>query len=558
MASSGFLFVNDDAKTVNKSRKGTKEAQRINRYVQQQRLYKQGSRQNWYRPFTRTESTTPESQYLPTPVHSPAHSWPPGQSPGSSADAGQLEGQQISPISYNWPVTTEPGSGLGESENEYVSSLDDVYLPLTPFAHIPGGSVDPFQCTIIPMTPVAIEVLQRHVTWVFDSAISQYTVTKGMESIGNVILQDEMHATSFIAFATAQASKTYGITLPHENSPQYYTYKSTKLIRRHIDKHANSPSIHSPYLLMDIFRTAMAEWMIGNAAAARVHFAYIVRSLERFKQDGATAHHVIEVVSSADLWMSIDLDEKPLMDRSWSLDLNLPGFIIEDDISLEDQGGSTTFGEGLVTVARSLHVANISGLIVDLVNDLRRFPAFSTINFATATEGPTWIMKRKMHSMIHQLVPLNEQKPSTTIASSLEGCLKLVILMILFFASTTPSRRVGRVDTGKLALRLKTALIKFERTHSAQPESAQDPTFWAWLYLTGLSSAKQAAIPKGWDDTQRQDLILWFTKRAKMAIAQSPRCGSWANSKDIANALQHFLYFDVVFMDAIRYVTAKT
>lgn len=560
------MFVNDDAKTVTKSKKGTKEAQRINRYVQQQRLYKQESRKNWYRPFTKAQSTTPENRYLSSPVHSPAYSWPPStnSSPATRLDSSSQttpDSRKLILDETNQQFTAGPESSIDDTQEEALStgsSPGQVLQPLTAFAHIPGGSVDPFQCTIIPMTPVSIEVLQRHVTWVFDSAISQYTITKGMESIGNVILQDEMHATSFIAFASAQACKTYGITLPADHSPQYYTYKSTKLIRRHLEKNANSPSIYSPYMLMDIFRTAMAEWMIGNVVAARVHFAYIVRSLECLDRESAAGQHVVEVVSSADLWLSIELDEKPLMDRFWSLDLKLPGFIIEDDISLEDQPAIDALSEGLVLVASSVGTADLSSMVLELINDLRRFPTFSKIKFATATVGPTWIMKRKMHSLIHQLLPINDQKPTTTIASSLENCVRLGLLMTLFYASTTPSRRIGRVDTDKLASRLKMALVRFERTHTAQPEPARDPTFLTWLYLTGLASAMQSSIPKRWDDTEKQQLIEWFTKRAKMAIAQSPQCGPRADTAKVANAMQRFFYLEVVLHNAIQSVVAQT
>lgn len=582
MAPQGFLFVNKHSNSPSLSRNTGCEASlasKVNKHVQQQRFWKSsGPRKNWYRPFVRSDSSGPpspsESSFYEevTDIKS-EHSSPERRLPASLAQ-GATE-QERSP-STQGPIaprrrasTRQPPRSVPESlvrrhavQNTVMGKQkpQDERTPIgvdptTILSSRPGDINDPFNCTIVQITPELRDVLDRHLRWAVSSAVSDFAIKEGVQRIITSVLTDRMHSTAFLAMATAQQKRTSDIVLPHDHSPEYYSYCATKIIREYI---AARPGEVEPYTFVDIFRLAMCEWLSGNHKAARIHFSYIARNYNNFKPHNAAEWHSIEVISTEDLFLAVDVDEKPLLSLTWEPELaagpRIATSVVEDMIrssigsiepdrssrgpsAVRKRASSPKQSSGLIAVIpqQSLLRPPMQKLLISL----QSFPKYSQIDFGSATTGELWIMKRRIHATLHRIQSMQ------TVESSVEECVKRTLLILLFLASTTPARRLGRTDVPRLAVRLKDALVAAKAVRSQQiggpacsrdTNSTMQPKLYLWMLITGLVAAKEGPV--------NEELLQWFSKRVVISALQV--CGPQPMSEQVNAALEEYLTFSNV------------
>lgn len=590
MAPQGYLFVNKHSNSPSLSRNTGSEASlasKVNKHVQQQRFWKSSEpRKNWYRPFIRSDSSEPS-----TPTETSFHeemtdfrserNSPKRQRPTGLTRASM---EQQCPISPQRPTssrqsasTRQPSRSVPELPTRWHTLHNTTFHeemrqdeptptgdnPTTSLSSRLGDVNDPFNHTVVQITPELRDVLDRHLRWAVSSSVSDFAIKEGIQRIFESILTDRMHSAAFLAMATAQQRKTSNIALTHENSPEFYSYKATKIIREYIESH---PGDVEPYTFVDIFRLAMCEWINGNHRAARIHFSYIARNYNNFKPHTAGEWHIIEVISSEDLFMSIDVDEKPLMELNWEPEMAAEsgdaGFRTEvgitsvtgskqpvKDVWIPSDGSKTpldSYNDNKLISHLSSH-STLRHIISTLLAILQSFPGYSKIDFGAATTGPLWTMKRRIHAALHRLQSLD------VVEIGMEQCIRRTLLTLLFLASTTPARRVGRTDVQRLASRLRSAMVNAQIVRSQEGAgpacpmedvSSAEPGLLLWMFITGLVAAKEG------QGTESEELVQWFRKRAIILAVQA--CGRGASAELIEEVLGCFLTFSNVHQKAIE------
>jgi len=435
-----------------------------------------------------------------------------------------------------------------------------------------GDTNDPFSCTIVPLTPELRDVLAQHLRWAVSSAVSDFAIKQGVQRIITSVLTDRMHSTAFLAMATAQQRRTSDIVLPHDHSPEYFSYRATKIIREYI---AARPMGVEPYTFIDIFRLAMCEWISGNHKAARIHFSYIARNYDDYKPHDAAEWHNIEVISTEDLFLAIDVDEKPMLSLTWEPELaagpTVATSAVEDPIKSSigpDRNirepravsrGASSSNQNSSLTALLAHQPSLKPVVQTLLASLQSFPKYSQLDFGPATTGERWVMKRRIHATLHRL-----QSVAIVAEASVEGCVRRTLLILLFLASTTPARRLGRTDMARLAARLRHALLATEAVQSSRqidgaPTSAcgrgantdhvmqqQQPELYLWMFATGLVAAKEEPVD--------EDLRRWFCERAVVLVLRV--CGPQPVLEQVNAVLEEYLTFSSVHRGVVEELCA--
>ena len=401
----------------------------------------------------------------------------------------------------------------------------------------PGSTADPFNNTAVPITPDLRAVLTKHLRWAVSSSISEFSIHEGVRRILQAVMTDRMHAAAFLAMATAQQRKAGKLALPHDQSPEYYSYQATKMIREHIVSH---PSSVDDYTYVDVFRLAMCEWLNGNIGAARIHFAYIAQNWHKLKPKDWGEQHNHEVISSEDVFFSIDIDEKPLLQLNW--EPILPAGPVRPEPPLHDvapvfesneySASNALLGSQLLDLA-STSQSSITPALESFLSGLRCIPHAGKINFASATSGMIWIMKRRIHATLHRLQSLD--KPTCPV----DDAIRRTLIILLVLASTTQGRRVARTDVPRLAVRLRKAMLAVEYERRPDNKALHNPALWLWMSITGLIAAQE-------DNGKMPDLELlqWFRKRSTMLTRQV--CGPFVTMEKLKIVLLPFLYFEHV------------
>lgn len=430
---------------------------------------------------------------------------------------------------------------------------------LVSFIKDPGAAVDAFTTIAMPLTPILVEVLQRHITWALTACITDFTVQEGVKHIFATILQDRMRAAAFLAMATAQQKKTGGLTFPTDQSPELYSYRATKMIREHI---ANHQGLLPSYTLVDIFRLALCEWINENYYAAGIHFSYVSRLWDDFEPRDPVDYHVLEVCSSEDVFFAIDIDEKPLLALNWLPRLSTsPRTLSAGSRTLSNRKDERPKAESEVSSLENAVVSwqleaslrRAKSPLIEILHScvvaLKTIPKFRHVDFGAVLIGPLWIMKRRIHATLHQLQSLDTPAPSA------DDSIRRALIIVLLLTSTTSERRLGRTNLGRLAERLRTSLESNEellnsegtrQMSDVQKEQLQDPGLWMWMYVVGMAAARQ--LPS------RSCTRHWFTKRALMLAIRL--CGFSASSHDLEKLLSSYLYFDNALGETVENLSA--
>lgn len=544
-----FLFVNKDSSSPSLSRNTGHEAaiaSKINKHVQQQRFRKGSvSRKNWYRPFARSDSSGPST---PTSIGSSLdieeYTALTSVSHARHKDSKSPPSKAVVHIRQHSAPAVIPRSTPLELRNhkEETPESDIVSIPPFPQHNVfsrPGDSIDPFNNTVQSITPAVRDVLARHLHWAVSSSISAFTIHEGVRRILSTVMTDPMHSSAFLAMATAQQCRTANMILPRNEGADFYRYKATKLIREHII--AKGEAI-DPYTFVDVFRLAMCEWLNGNHAAARIHFSYISQVWQTFLPADWGEQHNLEVISSEDIFLAIDMDEKPLLDLNWEPWLEISPAqrsyaitdikYVEDCASMEHEVQAGLNFKTMIPKDSPLH-----NIVSSCLSNLSSIPNFSTADFALALKGPEWIVKRRLHATIHRLQTLTGTRLSST-----EDVLRRAFTIILFLATTTPARRLARTDFFRLASRLRTALIKAYKEECSS--STTSASFWLWAGISGLVAVQETTAGHNQHAGQLEELRYWFMARC----AQSARYifEPSASLEAIRSVLIPYAYFESV------------
>lgn len=582
MAFNGFLFINKDSNSPSLSRNTGSEAalaSKVNKHVQQQRFWKSaGPRKNWYRPFVRSDSSSPST---PSSVDTcfieelieyeggAGQKSPERSSIGSprlsiSSRRSSNSAKQVPRSTYRETVVKKEPQAQNQKH-------------VKPHDHVPTSSGSPTSSDdfpngiVVPNTPELRDVLSRHLQWAVSSSITEFAIHEGVRRIFENILTDEMHAAAFLAMATSQQRRTSNIVLPHDHSPEFYSYQATKLIREHIQ--ANAEAI-DPYVLVDVFRLAMCEWLKGNHTAARIHFAYIARNEHRLRPQNWGGEHDLEVITSEDIFLAIDIDQKPLLKLNWEPDLSIGSGKLAyrypsgesppiSKAASTSAGGSEELTAGWKLVqAFKFSKAILSSILKSCLTGLHSFPNFDQIDFASATTGPIWVMKRRIHATLHRLQSIEHSS-----LSARDECICRTLIIILFLGSTTPARRIARTDVPQLAARLKNVLLDIEPlslsqcTQSAQEAATtqagsykvtNDQALHLWMSITGLTAARDTPNTH---QSSHDEVVQWFTKQSLLLTIQT--CGFDTDTKDVKKILSDYLFLEHVHGSTVESLVAS-
>ncbi|MBA7492482.1 hypothetical protein ES702_03032 [subsurface metagenome] len=552
MAPKDYLFVNKDSRSPSLSRNTGAEASlasRVNKHVQQQRFWKlSGPRRSWYRPFVRSDS----SSSAPSPTHS--ETLPIEE---TADDRKRLSSDHQAPRTLKRSISARVSPVAAEQgprslTQELPTSANDVRLmrgkwPMPPelltLISEPGNAVDAFNIVAVPLTPILVEVLQRHIKWALAASVTHFAVQEGVKRLLSVILQDKMRAAAFLAMATAQQKHVNALIFPNEQGPELYLYRATKMIREFIETHRGGLP---PYILVDIVRLAMCEWISRNHDGARIHLSYASKLWDNFRPQEPVDHHVQEACSSEDIFFAIDVDEKPLLTLNWLPPLPagpqpLP-MRSDKDVSCRNTGFETSNLPESDCIWQLEHqLLKTSSPLTDILQTyivgLKSIPDFSHLDFGSALTGPVWIMKRRLHAALHRLQSLDGSLPLV------DDSIRRTLIIVLLLASTTLERRVARINTSRLAERLRESLESIEESRSSAStpqsnidarEQLQSPGLWLWMYVAGLAAAKESP---SLDRTRQR-----FTKRALVLAVRL--CGPLASSHQIQKIMSAYLFFD--------------
>lgn len=399
-----------------------------------------------------------------------------------------------------------------------------------------------------------MEVIQRHLTWTVSSSVTDFAIRQGYRRVFSTILQNQMHTAAFLAFVTVQLDKLGDVKMPYNHSPELYSYKATRLIRQHIETHSVAMD---PYVLLDVFRLALGEWIRRNHRAAKIHFSFIAQNWHKYSPQGAEGQHNEEVFSSEDVLLAIDLDEKPLLALTWE-----PSLVVEPNEVSENQSSTGSpmqnraegaplelsmkdeNGDKLIALLNLVH-PRFGQIAQDLFTGLKHFPNFSSVDFAAATVGPVWTMKRRIQATLHRLQSLDVEEPC------IAACIRRTLLILLILATTSPARRVGRTDMARVARRLQSSLKTFAMS-SGSPTTDQDRSLtyhrsrdsglWLWMCATGLVAANE--------EPSQTNLIYWFSRRTQQTALQ--HFGSRLTTASLEGALSRYLFFQQVYKSTIE------
>ena len=147
-------------------------------------------------------------------------------------------------------------------------------------------------------------------------------------------------------------------------------------------------------------------------------------------------------------------------------------------------------------------------------------------------------MKRRIHAALHRL----QSTPIPT--PGLEACIRRTLFILLFLASTTPARRLGRTDVPRLARRLRAALVAAKAEGSSGATTAASagmhPRLLVWMIITGLAAAREG---------QDAELVQWFRKRAVVITVRV--CGATPSREQVCGVLGAYLSFRSVHEGAV-------
>lgn len=560
----GFLFINKDSRSPSLSRNTGSEAalaSKVNKHVQQQRFWKNsGPRKNWYRPFVRSGSSGPSS--TPSPSQSSGdfdirqHSRSPSHASTDNPLPSRASRSRVIPRSDTSAIDRSPRSATSEVvvKQETPKALNlESFDPIFSLATRPGDAVDPFNNTVVPITSALRDVLSRHLRWVVSSSITEFAIHEGIRRIFTAIMTSPMHSSAFLAMATAQQRKTAGVILPHDESPEHYSYEATKMIRKHLKTNTNRID---PYTFVDIFRLAMCEWLNGNHEAARIHFAYLAQHFVRVRPQDWGEQHNLEVISSEDIFLAIDIDEVPLLKVNWEPELpsELTSILDLDD-PLQSQSTLQAKCENRL-VALLPNESHTKTILQQCLQGLQTLRDPSQTDFATATSGHNWIVKRRLHATMHRLQSFRAHD------RCIEEPIRRAIIILLLLTTTTPARRVGRTNVARLAERLRrtmsTAQVQTTQSRNGKqnananrvPIQKADPALWLWMCTIGLLAAQDR------DSTFREDetVTQWFLQQAQQTTLQLK--GPLVTEEELKDLLSAYLYFDNPQSSAIRDIVA--
>lgn len=360
-----------------------------------------------------------------------------------------------------------------------------------------------------------------------------------------------MHSAAFLAMATAQQRRTANMTLPQNEGTEFYRYKATKLIREHII--ANGDAM-DPYTFVDVFRLAMCEWLNGNHHAARVHFSYIAQVWRDFRPSDWGEQHNLEVISSEDIFLAIDIDEKPLLDLNWESQLEASPAPAnrslesvkckqEDELHLHEVRDNHATSKLRQIISKD---SPINDIVLGCLTSLCSTPDFSTADFASTLKGPLWVIKRRMNATMHKLQTLPEAQ-----LSSADDLLRRAFIVLLFLSTTTPARRLARTNFSRLASRLQLTMLK--ACNDRSNASTASPGFWLWVSVSGLV-AVQEAISSQDQRTESEELKCWFMARCTQFATYM--FGQNATVEAIRRVLTTYAYFESVQGTAIVNILA--
>ena len=569
-----FLFVNKDLNSPSLSRNTGSEAalaSKVNKHVQQQRFRKGVNRKSQsHRVSTSnsTDSSTPSSNansacgedldYRNSPVleFSYSNNGSPRLSTSPSKSRFNSPVRRRAPRSVPEDMTATATKVKDEQKPEY-ETLDNIPDPRHIIANRPGDAADPFSLTVTPITPSLREVITRHLQWAVSSSVSSFTIHEGVRRIMSAVMTDHMHSAAFLAMATAQQRRTSlaqhhtSLLLPRNHSPEFYTYEATRLIREHI---RDKQDAADPYVYVDVFRLAMTEWMNGNHAAARVHFNYIAQIWNGYSklQGDWSDQHNLEVMSSEDIFLAVDIDERPLLDLTWEPARTCGPPKPCTDQAMELKNENTRFhalSNSLVgTGFRRIKAEKVHRILQDCAANLRMITDYSTVEFGSATTGDLWTLKRSIHAIIHRL---QSYLVDSTYAMDTVICRTAIILLLL--ASTTPARRIARTDVWTLALRLRSAIINLVATAEAPmaKDDAADPGLWLWISMTGFVATQGTQSQEnGLFQPETDELGNWFLKQSVRFAEKA--FGQAATKQDLQASLMHYLYFEGIQGSAVQ------
>ena len=544
MAPHEYLFVNKDLSSPSLSRNTGCEASlasQVNKHVQQQRFWSKNTpRKNWYRPFRRDNSSGPTSP-----------------SGSSTSDDHQFE--------YMIPQGIEPKPkpkrrSTPRSETRIIKKPNDqvkrqsaspvmptiISFEVSPMSNRLSDSPDAFN----PISPRIPDLLRRvidgYMSWATRSSVTEQTVKEGTKWVYQNILINPMHAMAFLAAATAHERKTANFVLPIDQEPEFFSIKGTQLVREHLA--SNSTDI-SDYVFVDIYRLGLCEWLNGRNVAARIHFAEIARQYGKYKAKTPIDRHHIEIITTADLFLAMDVDSHALMPLTWEPELPIAPYERTTPFNSLYEACSARHGNNILDfLARTQ--PRIFSIMERCFREWTLFPDAISIDYASPVTGPIWAMKRRMQGTMTRLQEVN--------STGFDDCVRRSLVIVLFLATTHAARRSGRTNVALLARRLKTAIYhvdhqsrsasvstntspgmistpdsqsydehQFQHPRSqyqsrsqsypqyrSQPHhfegehsNDEDPSIWLWIYFTGLAAALEAPI-----DTE---ILEWFSQKAE-------------------------------------------
>lgn len=436
------------------------------------------------------------------------------------------------------------------------SSNNATSFPHTPSMRIAvraNDHIDPFCTSVVPMTSDAVRIIRSQLDWADEAAVTQFSQLGARLTTFQLIFGDELLAAPWLAFAGEQMRQYRGIEPSPELAPELMAVTAFQSIKRRVAEGTASDMT----LMSAVFRLALYEWITRNHDAAKVHFQFIKSQWHTFFPHSAVDQHYYEIMSCEDVFFAVDIDEKPMLDLDWEPELSMKKDPAMRRASLENLRlipGAMQFqtpaveNHLLAAIRAGLISPELQNIVLDLQDNLNQFTAYSQLNFALATTGAQWIMKRRLQAAVHRLQSI---EPSTE--RPLDQAIRRTLTIILTCGSLSPIRRLARISLSNVAARLRLALqqvatdaqlLEASYRHSL-PQHGRSFTYnsllWLWMCLTGLAGAADGLCEEGLEE--------WFLERAAHAAEKAfKRC---PDLYQVEGALKGYLFFECAYERAI-------
>ena len=168
-------------------------------------------------------------------------------------------------------------------DNEPSSELDR--LPVTALHSFSAfSSIDPFNCTSLPIDDGVQVILQYYLSFVLLSTPQDQGLTppdsglvRHCSTIGAIVrgcLRESVHLYALLAATASRMRRVSGISFHPDSGPEFYLHQAIQSLRVLLD---NQSAASDRQIILDIYYLSVCEWYLESYEASKTHLNYLTQ-----------------------------------------------------------------------------------------------------------------------------------------------------------------------------------------------------------------------------------------------------------------------------------------